>query len=377
MPRTLIFALLCLVGLSAPSNARAALNFNFTIGAELAALQGTDLATYNNVVNGFIAAGQRYSAKFSDNVTVQVTINFESLGGSILGQAGSNPFVDSYVNVRAALIADQTTADDATATVSLENVVSLEFLTNDPDGNLIIDADASNNNTFLDVNRANARALGLLGNGDTGEDASISFSSDFTWDFDPTNGIAPGNFDFVGVATHEIGHALGFVSGVDIVDLTSGNGPFAPIDLNDFAVFSVLDLYRYSEDSVFFGTVFLGDPIRDLATGEPSTGVYFSLDGGLTPVSLAPYSIFSTGDFNGDGNQASHWKDNLGIGLMDPTLGSGELGVLSSLDLLAFDVIGWDRVVAEVPEPGTLTIFTLGILAAAGYCRRQRKVASV
>ena len=57
-------------------------------------------------------------------------------------------------------------------------------------------------------------------------------------------GLHPGLVDFVGVATHEIGHALGFVSGVDIVDLTSGVGPFAPMDLSDYRVFNVLDLYR-------------------------------------------------------------------------------------------------------------------------------------
>jgi hypothetical protein len=33
---------------------------------------------------------------------------------------------------------------------------------------------------------------------------------------------------------------------------------------------------------------------------------------------------FSTGKTFGDGPQASHWKDSLGLGMMDPTAGTGE-----------------------------------------------------
>lgn len=52
-------------------------------------------------------------------------------------------------------------------------------------------------------------------------DGSITFNSKRTFDFDPSNGITAGQFDFVGTATHEIGHVLGFISGVDILDLNS------------------------------------------------------------------------------------------------------------------------------------------------------------
>ena len=38
--------------------------------------------------------------------------------------------------------------------------------------------------------------------------------------------------------------------------------------------------------------------------------------------------------FNGEGRQASHWKDFLGLGIMDPTFGYGELGVVTNLDVL-------------------------------------------
>src|SRR5574340_662217 len=67
-------------------------------------------------INGFSAAAGRWSALFSDNVTVRVNIGFQSLGGGILGQASANPVYTSYDNVRTALGWDARSADDATAT---------------------------------------------------------------------------------------------------------------------------------------------------------------------------------------------------------------------------------------------------------------------
>src|SRR5262249_26172948 len=50
---------------------------------------------------------------------------------------------------------------------------------------------------------------------------------------------------------------------------------------------------------------------------------------------------FSTGQTHGDGRQASHWKDNLALGIMDPTAAPGEQMLITNLDRQAMDVIGW------------------------------------
>ena len=82
---------------------------------------------------------------------------------------------------------------------------------------------------------------------------------------------------------------------------------------------------------------------------------------------------FSTGTTFGDGRQASHWKDNLGIGIMDPTAGTGELLAISAADIQAFDVIGWTKAqAAAVPEPGTWAMMMVGFGLVGGALRRRR-----
>ena len=259
-----------------------------------------------------------------------------------------------------AMVDDVTSASDLTAISHLPALnlgYSLSFLTqkNTEGGSTAVSLDSdnffngasSNNNAYLDITTANAKALGWVAADPAAADASITFSSAFSWDFDPSDGVGAGRQDFVGVAIHEIGHALGFVSGVDTVDYCITNR----INLDPYAVYSVLDLYRYSAA----GTL-------NLAAGANS---YFSLDGGVTSLGR-----FSTGVDHGDGRQASHWKDNLGLGIMDPTANpAGQVNTPSELDLLVFDVIGWDRV-SPVPEPGSV-LGLMGLLCSSLLLRRR------
>jgi len=87
----------------------------------------------------------------------------------------------------------------------------------------------------------------------------------------------------------------------------------------------------------------------DLAEGG---NPFFSIDRGVTNM-----GNLSTGRVHGDGQQASHWKDNLGLGIMDPTAGNGELLTITAGDLRFFDAIGLNW--AAVPVPGTLAPFLL------------------
>lgn len=341
-------------GLTVPAagpgvSAGAGLTFSYTKGQGILDLEAGTPAEQQlaiDVIAGFAAGGALWSAQFTDPITINVKIDFKELGAGILGSAGSETLEGEFAPVKAALAADALTADDALAVGNFQGGAAIDMITNDTSvvpSPRFRDNDASGNNSSLDVHRGNMKALGLLAGDDPDEDSSITFSSKFTWDFDRSDGISSNAFDFVGVAAHELGHAMGYASGVDVVDYFGGSGPEAPLDLDEYRVFSVLDLYRYSPESISADDQPANGAVQDWAfAGSP----HYSLDGGATL--LAP---FSSGKHNGNGRQASHWHDSLGLGIMDPTFAPGELGRISALDIQAFDVIGFD----PVGDPDTIT----------------------
>ncbi|MCP4108932.1 MAG: PEP-CTERM sorting domain-containing protein [Desulfobacteraceae bacterium] len=347
-----VFLTVCFIfGISSPGFA-----LNIVLNDMLGTMTTTQAAAFDT------AAGI-WESLFSDDVTVRIDVGFESLGSGIIGSTYSAKEDAAYTDIYNALVADSSSTDDTTAVSNLQTD-SLTTIINDPadiNTEYLVDGQHVVNNNLY-VTRANLKALGLLAD-DGSSDAEIKFSTNFAFDFDNTDGINNDEMDFIGVAAHEIGHALGFVSGVDIMDIISSpDGHYKDIyDISAVAnsnLFSVLDLYRYSEQSVSADAL-------DWGVGGDS---YFSIDGGTTNNAL-----LSTGSYNGDGRQASHWKDNLGMGLMDPTTGYGELSVISDLDIQGFDVIGWDTAASPaVPEPGTVVLMCTGILGLL-LCNRRRK----
>lgn len=315
-------------------------------------------------IDGFQRAADYWQSVLTDDVTINLDIDFTTLDPGILGSAGSTTQLAEVSDYYNALGNDATSADDAQAVANLStlnNGLYAQFRTqvDTENGSTAISLDNDQtiatggaNNRFLNINTANAKAVGLFTGDANASDADITFSDRFSWDFDNSDGIGAGLQDFVGVAIHEIGHALGFTSGVDTVNFAIDNS----LDLEGFRVFTGLDMFRYSA----------ADGILDLSVGTDS---YFSLDGGATNLGL--FSTGTTVANGGDGQQASHWKDGLGLGILDPTAQpAGVLNVVTELDLQALDVIGWNRNLgAAVPEPSSIGL--MGVLGFVFYMRKR------
>jgi Ca2+-binding RTX toxin-like protein len=300
------------------------LNFSLTPEAEISA----------QVLMAFTEATSYWTSLFSNTANINITIGFRDLGAGILAQNVAERSNFAYADVYNALFANQTSADDFNSASNLQSGSAFSLLlnrtSNNPTGSgsitSYLDNDGDANNTTIRVNRANAKALGLISANASGQDAMLILNnnSSLTWDFDPSDGISFGAYDFVGLVAHEIGHTLGFDSGVDVLD----SNPPAPDD--GYTYVTPMDLFRFSTASTAYG-----NGVIDWTAS--TTDKYFSIDGGTTKL-----ASFATGVNYGDGQQSSHWKDNLGLGIMDPTIALGERIQISALDKQVFDVIGWN-----------------------------------
>jgi hypothetical protein len=337
---------------------------------------------------GFNIAAAYWGGMFTNNVTINLGVGFAALGTNVIGQTGSSQMDYSVANWQAGVLATRSasTIDQTLVMPTLTNggvtALSNGYNGSSQSSTLTTTLDGSQTaSRVLWMNTAVVKAVGgtaTYGANSGNRDGNVTFSNTFAFDFNPSNGISAGQMDFIGVAIHEIGHALGFVSGIDVMDYYStpsgpGRGTLG-YDLNSTSIFSALDMFRYS-----------GAGVLNLHTGGTT---YFSLDGGNTALAG---NTFSTGAYNGDGRQASHWKDTAGctpqLGIMDPTFCYGQMGEVTGLDLAAYDAMGWNLsanaltyatmttaqiFATAVPEPSSWALMLMGGAGLAGAVRRRR-----
>ena len=300
----------------------------------------------------FQIAAKFWGSMITNNITVNLDVGFVHLGANVLGETSSNQGSALTSTVESLLAADSSHDSVDTAAVSnlpaLDNKggLSVYTLNGDTSGTVpfgatpTLDNNNTANNTKMEITTANAKALGFSVPAGT-IDGTIEFSSDFNFDFNPTNGISSNSIDFLGVAIHEIGHALGFISGVDTLDTSTGS-----FSDQTTVTGSTLDLFRYADT---------GPGGAAALTWAPGVASYFSVDGGATDL-----CNFATGATHGDGDQASHWQHDGGsggspCGVMDPSLAFGQEASVTNLDFTAFDAIGYNFNFDPLLDPSTLS----------------------
>ncbi|MCE9545500.1 MAG: NF038122 family metalloprotease [Planctomycetia bacterium] len=304
-------ATLCwLLGLAAAQPAQA-MTIVISPGATLSA-NSAALAAFNRAAN-------QWSAIYTDPITITINADLQNMGSpTILGSTNAVVLQADYNTIRNAMVSDAAAEPDDT-------IVS--FLPTAAQFTATLPANFSLGTNIL-ATKANLKALGFTGL-DTSfgvSDATMTFNSGFAFDYDRSNGLTGGTYDFESVAAHEIGHVLGFISSVDTVDQTS-SGTISPF---------TLDLFRFAE-----GTA-----------ADPATQAQFTTFARLLSPNVAANTDdidnewrMSTGQSKGDGRQASHWLDiNPPIGIMDPTLASATTVNISNADMRAFDLIGYNLI---------------------------------
>ena len=204
-----------------------------------------------------------------------------------------------------------------------------------------------NNATSMSVSSSIARAIGLLDPTaqQTDNKARIGFNSELvTYDFDPSNGIV--GTDFESVATHEIGHALGFTS-------RSGSGSTVP---------AMWDLYRFRSGTTD-GSFTTAQRIMTIGGPVPNSQYFFvpgSAEIGLSNGGNDPDHDPNKATDGSDGNQSSHWRQaslNGGvftgyIGIMDPRIPGGVHRPITVNDTNALKIFGYNsNLVVPTPPP--------------------------
>ena len=248
-------------------------------------------------------ADLQYENLFTDPISINITF----AAGSGLGSSSTNlQYVansnnSTYAAMKSALAADSKSANDATAVANLPAT--------DPTGG----------GSFI-VSTAEAKALGLSSG--TGSDGTITLGTGNPYTFDPNNRAVPGDYDFIGVAEHEISEVMGRIG---ILGSTLGTGQ---------ALYDPLDLFGYT-----------GPGALDIKPNQAS--VYFSINGGHTLLKL--YNNGSNGGDNKD------WGSGFSPDSYDAFATLGAKEDISAVDKIEMDVIGYDPA-----PPKNLTWNTVG-----------------
>jgi Kelch motif len=235
-------------------------------------------------------AASQFTSNFNDPINVNILVTAVP-GMGTLGSSDTFLMSDSYAAIRAAAVADATTADDATVLGA---------------GGSLPTADPISGSHLYVVSTAQAKALGLAPD-DLSNDGKFTFGGGFSYTYDPANRAVPGKIDFIGVAMHEFSEIMGRIA-------LMGDDPFGQPD------YMLFDLFHYT-----------GVGLRGLNNGP---GRFFSIDNGSTLLKAFNDAAQNSGDLqdwaSGSNDAFNAFSD------------SGVQNDLTPVDLRVMDAIGYN-----------------------------------
>ena len=289
------------------------------------------------------AAAQYIECQFADPVSVLINVTFADLGEGVIGGAGIPFSGRDWPDARPLLIADMDADDTIQAWLPVGATIPVRW-----------NADTTEVSDEAQMFITLANWLAAIGPRNPPH-GSMTFSNQFAFDFDPTDGVDGDKICFQTVVVHEVTHVLGFASVVDI--------------LGCCGVFT-LDLYRFQlSDGPDIN--WNPDTLAELQTTARLLDFNNPDDDVICDLIDAEYRMA-----DGNPHQAGHFRfEEPPIGIMDPNLAHGETfwpNFYRTSDLTLLDAIGWDYVAvacADLDGDGAVRVPDLIILLAAwGPC---------
>lgn len=237
---------------------------------------------------------QAAASDLEDLITTPVTLNIR-VG---YGEAGGSPLANGMLGEEVTTAGTLVTAAQYEADLQAHGASDAAVQT--------ALANMPSDSTPLFITSAQEKALGLLAPNAATIDGSVGFAADpnqSLFAYSSTDRAVGGKYDFIGVAEHEITHALGRVA------------------INGYS--AALDLFRYAA------------PGEHAPAGAPS---YFSIDGGVTNLD----------DFAAVGDVAD-WATSAGPDANDAFAATGNQNPLSQTDVTELKVLGFSVTGPELP----------------------------
>lgn len=338
------------VGLGLLAALPAQATISYTCDPTIDATQAGTCAYLNTTLAGL------YSSLFSNaNANIYIQQSGGGLGSSSTSLAGI-----SYNSYLADLTAHSSHDAIDTAAVAALNAVDTAVYGG---GNMLITTALAmalgfNASSLGGVTKTGAGCTGPFGVSDGCYNGVITIATPASLGgqglyWNQTGGTQPGNaYDFYSVVSHETDEVLGTSSCID----TQTN------PLTDFCgsgVPSAVDLFRYSGPNALV-------PDSALSTAP---GAYFSFNGGVTNGAGAGtfYNTLDNGDDYADfATNCAHVQDATGCLGQDLELNNDGGAEINILDAVGFNQNN------PVPEPGTISLFAVGMAGLVAYRRTRR-----